>query len=67
MTLRILILLLAINLVLVGFILAGRKPAKEKAAWSTVLLAIPLIGIAIYYFLTNKKPPQNPFKEWEKK
>ncbi|NTV28967.1 MAG: hypothetical protein HGA80_02680 [Candidatus Omnitrophica bacterium] len=64
---RLLILILAVNLVIVGFVLAAKKPARIKAAWTAALLLLPLIGLAIYYFFTKKDGARNPFADWEKK
>jgi len=63
--LRILLIILAINLILVGLVLASSKPLKQKALWIAVLLVIPLIGWGIYYLVTHRKLPQNSFKDWE--
>lgn len=63
--LRMLVILFAINLVLVGFILASHKSAKTKSIWSTILLMIPLLGVAIYYLIRNSNSARNPFKDWE--
>jgi uncharacterized membrane protein AbrB (regulator of aidB expression) len=66
--LRVILIILAINLILVGFILAGRGTKKDKTIWATVLLAIPLIGLAIYYVLQGRTGDKvASLKEWEKK
>ncbi len=65
--LRLILIVLVINLVIVGFILAGKSSRKAKAGWTAVLLVIPLIGLAIYYFLQGRKHDRTAsLKEWEK-
>ena len=64
--LRLIIIIFAINLVLVGYVLSSRKSIKVKTIWSTILMLIPLIGIAVYY-LMNKRGNKDPFKSWGEK
>ena len=65
--LRFLIILLIVNFVIILFVLASRRPAKDKTLWSAILLGIPLLGLAIYHFLSHQKEggPAS-LKDWEK-
>ena len=65
--LRIVLVIFAVNLVLVGFILAGRASKKENTIWSTILLLIPLVGLTIHYLLSGRKEDKTAsLKDWEK-
>jgi hypothetical protein len=66
MVLKILIAVLIINILLTLVILFSDRSRREKAAWSTILLAIPLAALAIYHLLA-KKDKTASLKDWESK
>lgn len=66
MVLRIILAVLVMNLLLALFILLSDRSRKEKAIWTTILLAIPLVALGVYQILSRrqKKGPGIP-KDWE--
>jgi hypothetical protein len=66
MVLKILITILVIDILLALILLSSDRPRREKAVWSTILLAIPLAGLAIYH-LMRKKDTTASLKDWESK
>jgi len=66
MVLKIIIAVLILNVLLTLIILFSDRSRKEKAVWSTILLAIPLAALAIYHLLANKDKTAS-LKDWESK